>query len=138
MGETIKYGDAERAVLEIERMLKDNVEIVVFPEPGVLGSLHKFIASQTQLRHSPDDAKVFDDLERRLGGLDYQDGIEFIVTNGEVDLVNKEWMQSIVLGRAWPAERLAFEKFNYAVVDCGGRTSEVFQEYLEQFTPGAM
>lgn len=138
MAEMIRPGDGVKAVAEIERMFDDQKQIAVFPKPEVLAVLHKFISAQAGLTHQGDDVKIFKDLVVRLGGLDYQEGIEFVVTNQEVDTINTAWMRSFVLGRARPIERVAFENFNYGVIEAGGRTSEVFQEYLEQFTPGAM
>lgn len=138
MNESIKRGDGIRAVEAVERMYSDQRAVAVLPKPDVLAALHKFINTQAELTHQGDDVKTFKDLAVRLGGLDYQEGIEFVVTNQEVDTINTAWMRSFVLGRARPIERIAFENFNYGVIAAGGRTSEVFQEYLEQFTPGAM
>lgn len=138
MSETIKPGDGAKAIAEIERMLDGQEQVAVFLKPEVLAALHKFISVQAERTDAGKDVQAFKELAGRLGALDYQEGIEFLVTNTEVDVVNTAWMRSFVLGRAWPNERVAFENFNYEVIGAGGRTSEVFQEYLEQFTPGAM
>ena len=138
MTEMIRPGDEAKAVAEIERMFDGQTEITVFPKPEVLAALHKFVSVQAERTDAGKDVQTFRDLAGRLGALDYQEGIEFLVTNAEVDIINTAWMRSFVLGRSWPHERVAFESFNYEVIGAGGRTSEVFQEYLEEFTPGAM
>lgn len=138
MSEAIRRGDGAKAVQAVEKMYSDQRTVTVLPKPEVLAALHKFISTQAELTHQGDDLKTFKDLAVRLGGLDYQEGIEFLITNQEVDTVNTAWMRAFVLGRAKPSERVAFENFNYCVIEAGGRTSEVFQEYLEEFTPGAM